>query len=110
MKKILITGSTGFIGKELLKKIIKEKNEITITGRNILKLKKLQKTYGSVYIAPGDLSNINEANDILDKSFDEIYHLAGYKFVNFSEVNVLESINSNLITTKNIFQYLRKNK
>ena len=109
MKKILITGSSGFIGKELLKEINKEQNEITITGRDIIKLEKLKKTYGLVNIVAGDLSNVNEANDILVNSFDEIYHLAGYKFVNFSEINVLESINSNLITTMNILQYLKEN-
>lgn len=99
MKKILITGATGFIGNNLLKKLVNKENIITITGRDYKRLNSLSKDLDLIKVFQGDLSNSNFAKKILSSKYDEIYHLAGYKFVNLSEKNVLESVNSNLIST-----------
>ena len=42
-KKIIITGATGGIGYELVKKFVSLKGEVLATGTNEEKLKKLKK-------------------------------------------------------------------
>jgi FlaA1/EpsC-like NDP-sugar epimerase len=108
LKKILITGATGFIGGHLLKKLVNTDNEIIVTGRNHKRLDLLSKNLDSIKVLPGDLSDSNFVKKILSSEYDEIYHLAGYKFVNLSEKNVLESINSNLISTIRILENISR--
>ena len=45
-----------------------------------------------------DISFVN----LIVKNKDLIYHLAGYKFVNLSESNIMDSVNGNIILTHNI--------
>lgn len=106
MNKIIITGASGFLGNELLNQIDKKRNKITITGRNEHKLNNLKDKYNSIEIISGDLCNPKDIKKIFYQKFDHVYHLSGYKYVTESEKNVLESINSNLISTINILRIL----
>ena len=108
MKKILITGATGFIGGHLLKELVNTDNEIIVTGRNHKRLDLLSKNLDTIKVLYGDLSNSNFVKKIFSSEYDEIFHLAGYKYVNLSEKNVLESINSNLISTIRILENIRR--
>ena len=83
--KILITGSNGFIGKNLLFKLISQKKHQIFQFNRRDSLKKLQKF-------------INKA--------DIIFHLAGVN----RPVNQKEFIISNVDLTKNIIKYLNNKK
>ena len=73
MKKILLTGSTGFIGYNILK-ILLEKNDISLK-LFVHKRKSLEKHQGVEYVY-GDIRNLSD----VDKAVcgcDIIYHTAG---------------------------------
>jgi UDP-N-acetylglucosamine 4,6-dehydratase/5-epimerase len=94
--KILVTGGSGFIGKNLIKKLNElDYNDITSISRSLSK-------NNIVFDLTHDLSS----NDILSKqSYELIIHLAGFKFVDRSEIEILESIRNNIIASNNLFKY-----
>src|SRR3989344_4364670 len=72
MAKILITGSTGFVGRHLCSELIKRRHEVVITARR-------NETYSDF---PVKLENVISIiwpygiNDNITKGFDVVIHLA----------------------------------
>ena len=58
-KKILITGATGGIGNELIKKFVSLEGTVLATGTKIEKLEQLKENIGSI--------NVELNKDTLDK-------------------------------------------
>ncbi|WP_165310604.1 TIGR01777 family oxidoreductase [Vibrio ziniensis] len=74
--KILITGGTGFIGRELLKLLMTE--QITVLTRNTENAK-----HQLNHIHSGNLNFINSLNDLQDLNhFDAVINLAGEPIAN----------------------------
>ncbi len=75
MTNILVTGGTGFLGSNLVKRLAAEKNHVTVfdndfrgSFKNIEKIKNLK-------LIEGDIRNLNHVKDSL-KNIDTIFHLA----------------------------------
>ena len=90
MKRILITGCSGFVGKNLLKKINYEEYEV----------QKIDSTFG-------DLSNPETWNNF--KSCEYLIHLAAKTFVPDSWEKPFEFIKNNLLSTANALEFCSKN-
>ena len=90
MKKILLTGGTGFVGGRILKEL--EKNfKITILIRN-KKLKKINKKIKYLYF-----DNIKNLSAILKKkNFDTVIHCATYYKKKHSEEDIKKMIDANI--------------
>ena len=65
-KKILITGATGGIGNELVKKFISLEGTVLATGTKIEKLEDLKKKFPKVNILKFDISNHLKIEEFID--------------------------------------------
>jgi len=95
MKKIFITGSTGFLGSHLLEHLIKKDCLITAIYRDKNKLEQLYKQSPSVKSSSkiewikGDLFH----GDWNFKNIDIVYHLAGFVGYKESDRRLMEKVN-----------------
>ena len=71
-KKIIITGATGGIGNELVKKFITLKGEVLATGTNEEKLEKLKKNYPLVETLKFDISKHSEIESFIEQAHSKL--------------------------------------
>tara|TARA_A100001515_G_scaffold128125_1_gene114162 strand:+ start:503 stop:1369 length:867 start_codon:yes stop_codon:yes gene_type:complete len=103
-KNILVFGATGFLGKELLKRLKKEGYEnVTAFSRNEGKLIELKQQYPFLEIVPGDISDKFEVYQAM-KGKHYVFHLAAFKHVGLAEKYSRECIKSNLVGSLNILE------
>lgn len=80
--KILLTGASGLIGREIIKHAVIEKHEVIGVSRDVNKAKKLlRKFYGPQVAAKAEWINSLDALKNLD-GFDVVINLAGEPIVN----------------------------
>jgi UDP-N-acetylglucosamine 4,6-dehydratase/UDP-glucose 4-epimerase len=109
---ILITGASGFLGKELLKELCKDdKNSIIgygirVLSRNEGKLIELKQQYPHIEIMTGCISDETICKRAL-KDVDKVYHLAAFKHVGQAEEQPYQCVNSNLIGTINLLKHFK---
>ena len=108
LNKILITGGTGFLGRELIKRLYKD-SEITVVARNEGKLIELKELFPDIKIITGDISDPFVAEKAC-KDMNGIYHLAAFKHVGMAEEQVRECVLSNVVGTINILNMSLKYK
>jgi FlaA1/EpsC-like NDP-sugar epimerase len=90
--KYLVTGGSGFLGQELIKRI---NGEVRVLARNEGKLVELKEKFPNIEIMTGDVAD-SYTCDRAVKDVDGIYHLAGQKHVGLAEENVRECIDTNI--------------
>ena len=76
MKKVLITGATGFIGKALTKSMLSNGKSVIAVGTNIKRLDELI-SYGNLQLIEADMhsySNLHEK--LINETIDVFYHFA----------------------------------
>ena len=66
-KKVLITGATGGIGKNIVEKFLSLGAKIVASGTNEEKLNNLKKAYSEIYIEKFKLDNHDEIEKYIDK-------------------------------------------
>jgi len=65
-KKILITGATGGIGRELVKKFVSLEGEVLATGTKTEKLDYLKKEYPSINVMKFDISDHSKIEEFIE--------------------------------------------
>ena len=124
-KNIILTGTTGGIGSEILNKLIKCNANVIATGTNEEKLNKLKKNFPNIIIKKFDISNhsliesfIDECNKDFNNKIDVLINNAGITKDNLSirmkddEWNKVIEINltSTFLMSKNTIKKMLKNK
>src|SRR6056300_1425038 len=101
MKRILITGGTGYLGRNLAL-FYKKKYKVFLGARNN-KQNFLVKNLTNCEVVPLDVSNINSVNDCLNYTKpDIVIHAAATKFVDLSEKFPFECIDTNILGSTNV--------
>lgn len=101
MKTILITGGTGFLGRNLALKL-KDQYRIILTGRNN-KQNLFASKYTGCQVAPLDISNIESVRDVfVEFKPDIVIHAAATKFVDLAEKYPMECVDVNVLGSQNV--------
>mgnify|MGYP003985118461 CR=1 FL=1 len=101
MKKILITGGTGYLGRNLAL-FYRKKYKVFLGARNN-KQNFLVKNLTNCEVVPLDVSNMSSVNDCLNYiKPDIVIHAAATKFVDLSEKFPFECIDTNIVGSTNI--------
>ena len=123
-KKIIITGATGGIGNELVKKFTSLEGEVLATGTNEEKLENLKKNYPSVEILKFDISKHSEIESFIEqahtklKGLDILVNNAGITLDNLSlrmkneewQKVIDVNLSSTFYTCKHALKKMLKNK
>ena len=105
--KVLITGGTGTLGKELIKKFYKEW-DITVFSRDELKQAQLRAIYPKVKFMIGDVKDYYSVSKAV-RNVDVIFHCAAMKRIEVCEVNPIEAVKTNVLGTENVVIAAREN-
>lgn len=105
--KILVTGGAGFIGTNLVNRLVKENHEIVIfdnlsTGRNE-NLAALEK-HANVKFQQGDIRSVNDLEKLFQTRFDTVFHLSAIVGVSNYMADPLKVVDVNVMGTKNILE------
>lgn len=101
--KILVTGGLGFIGSNLVKRLVKEKYEVTIIDN--LSTGTMGNYVPGTRLIQDDINNIN----LVQGEFDICFHLAALSRVQPSFTNPTATFDSNVSGTHRVLDYCRKN-
>jgi len=102
-KKYLVTGGSGFLGGELITRILHEGGEVVTVARNEGQLIKLKQKFPSVQIETGDINNKYSVHRVM-KDVTGVFHLAAFKHVGMAETQSVECTSSNVIGSKNVLE------
>ena len=71
-KKILVTGATGGIGRDIVKKFISLEGNVVATGTNIEKLDLLKKDFPTINVIKFDISDHSKIEEFIDNSSTQL--------------------------------------
>jgi FlaA1/EpsC-like NDP-sugar epimerase len=100
-KTVLITGGTGFLGRNLAP-ALKDEYEVILTGRNNKQNIYAQQTT-NCRVLPMDVANIEAVRDTFTETKPHIViHAAATKFVDLAEKQPMECVDVNVTGSQNI--------
>lgn len=102
-KLVLITGGSGFLGKPLVDRLVKDGARVRVLSRDEGKLIELKQSYPQIEILTGDIYDWFEVKQAM-KDVKGVFHLAASKHVGIAETQVRECIKTNTIGSLNILE------
>lgn len=100
--KVLVTGGAGFVGTNIVKRLLKEGHQVESIDNYDSGLKSNHQE-GCKYHT-GDIENVN----LMDKDFELIYHLAGLSRIQPSFKNPSETFRVNTVGTQAVCEFARR--
>jgi UDP-glucose 4-epimerase len=106
--RILITGGAGFIGSNLSKRLVDDGHEVVVLD-NLLRGNKLDKsTFDAIHFINGDVRDFDTVNKA-SKGCDVIFHFAAVLGVDIVADNPVETMDVEVIGTRNIVNSAMQN-
>jgi UDP-N-acetylglucosamine 4,6-dehydratase len=102
-KKYLVTGGSGFLGSELIKRIILQGADVVVLARDEGKLIELKEQFPSVSVYTGDICDPFDVRQAI-KGVSGVFHLAAFKHVGIAEAQTRECIRTNVLGSLNILE------
>ncbi len=109
MSKYLVTGGAGFIGTNIVKKLLALGHSVTVIDNYAAGKKEDRMQEGATYFE-GDIRNMEDLDKVCAQGFDGIFHLAALPRVLFSVENPLETHETNVNGTLNVLLAARNHK
>ena len=104
-KKIMVTGGTGSIGSEIVRRVLKyNPNVVRILSRDESKQFELQHEIGDLENVRFLIGDVRD-KDRLNRAFEDIdivFHAAAMKHVPACEYNPFEAVKTNVVGTQNV--------
>lgn len=108
---IVVTGGAGFIGSNLVEKLVNLKhNVIVLDNLSTGRLSNLKTVIKKIFFKKIDITNKSQLSKINFKNVDWIFHLAGLADIVPSIENPEKYFNANVVGTLNILERVRKEK
>lgn len=106
-KNILVTGGTGSIGREIVRKVLQYKpNVVRVFNNDETELFNLEQelgNYPNVRFLVGDVRDKERLQRAVDR-IDFVFHAAALKHVPLCEYNPFEAVKTNVLGTQNIIE------
>ena len=107
-KLYLITGGSGFLGFDLVKRILSQGGRVVTLSRDEGKLIQLKQEYPDIKILTGDIADRFDVQQAM-KGVDGVFHLAAVKDVGLAETQSRECTKSNVIGSLNVLEEAANN-
>ena len=104
MKKCIVTGGAGFIGSNLVEKLISLNYKINVIDNLSTGLRSNLKDFEKKYFYEKDISDIGQLDDSIFVDVDYVFHLAGLADIVPSIENPENYFKSNVLGTLNVLQ------
>lgn len=98
-KKVLVTGASGFIGSNLVARLVNDGYQVTTFGRSGTPSKKLRDL--PIQHVSGDVTNIESIYNVME-GVDVLFHLAG--LVSYKKKDVHRQYGVNVVGTRNVME------
>jgi len=105
LKHCLVTGGAGFVGTNLIKRLLKDDHKV-VSVDNYSTGNKDNHQEGCLYIE-GDISDKSTWDELKDDHWDMVFHMAALARIKPSFENPTEVINANVNGTANTLQFAR---
>ena len=106
-KNVLVTGGTGSIGSEIVKKVLQYNPEVVRVFSNdengLFRLKQGLQMHSNVRFLVGDIRDKGRLITAVE-NIDFIFHAAALKHVALCEYNPFEAVKTNVLGTQNIIE------
>jgi len=110
-KIYVVTGGCGYLGKELVKRIIEQGGKVRTLSLNNYDCDEMKKKYGdSIFVLVGDVADKQVVQILIAPNTTGVFHLAAYKYVGMAEKETIKCINSNVFGTINVLDVCVENK
>jgi len=109
MSKYLVTGGAGFIGANLVKRLLADGHEVVVID-NFAGGKYANRILKGAKYFKEDIRDLKKLNKICKNNFDGIFHLAALPRVVYSVENPIETHGVNVDGTLNVLLAARDNK